>query len=518
MKFIKKTLAYIVPATMLFTAASCSDFIDIEPENTLPDESVDYSDTENMYAPVIGVYSQLRTSGMHWANALMWFSHDGDMWSGRTDDQGAAVTFGRNFQYDNSFWAVNNVWVTMYEIVRTANSALESLDGYAAYLTPGSSEYETYESYCGEVRTLRAWAYYQLATSFGPVPLYTDNLQTEFRRATLESVYNYIHTDLEYAASKLPELRPNEMAHQGAVTAFTAKMLDAKVYLQQGNYSKVESLTNDIINSHKFTLYSDYYQLFKIPGKLCDESLLECQVTDYGLGSGDYVGVDQWFNFMGPTIRQYELDPVTGEKVGEPITTFGGWNFLGYEPEFVAWADQYYLDNAADPTQEDVRAVTSFLRANQALPETGWFVRESSGTMTDCWNGKGYLPYDQLTPGRTTYGQNNNVRILRYAEVLLMNAEARTRNGSADAAYGYNEVRKRAGLTEKTSPTVDEILDEKRMELCSEWGIRYNDLVRTGKAATVLGPKGWTTDKTFWPVPSTQLQNLPDLALDPVEQ
>ena len=73
---------------------------------------------------------------MHWANALIMFTRDGDVWSGRTDDQGAAVDFGRHFNYTNSFWALNNVWVTFYEIIRTANSALESLNGYAQYLDP----------------------------------------------------------------------------------------------------------------------------------------------------------------------------------------------------------------------------------------------------------------------------------------------------------------------------------------------------------------------------------------------
>ena len=155
MKFLNKAITYLLPAAMLFSV-SCSDFIDIEPENKLPEESVDFSKTENMYQPVVGVYAEVRTSGMHWANKMLMTTHDGDLWSGRTDDQGTAVDFGRYFNYNNSFWALNNVWQTYYAIVRTANGALESLDGYAAYLTPGSEQYKNYEAYCGEVRTIRA--------------------------------------------------------------------------------------------------------------------------------------------------------------------------------------------------------------------------------------------------------------------------------------------------------------------------------------------------------------------------
>ncbi len=497
MKFLKKTLAYILPAIMaLGGTTACSDFIDIDPENKLAEESVDFTKTENMYQPVVGVYAQLRTSGMHWANKLLMFTRDGDVWSGRTDDQGGAVDFGRNFNYTNSFWALNNVWITFYEIIRTSNSALESLDGYAANLTQGTDAYNNYESYCGEVRTIRAWAYYQLVTNFGPVVIYRDNKQTDFRRSKVESVYNYMLEDLAYAMDKLPRLRPNQMTHNGAVSAFTAEMMAAKVYLLKGDYNQVETLTDDIINNGNFSLYSDYYNLFKIPGKLCDESLFECQVTDFGNGSGDYVGVDQWFNFAGP----FSLtNPTTG-------TSFGGWGFVGYESSFVTWAEN---------RGETVRARTSFLKAGSTTPE-GWIVSNAQGTSTDCWNGKDYLPYDQMTEGRTTYGQNNNVRILRYAEVLLMNSEAKIRLGKSGDT-GYNLVRERAKMSTKTGVTLDDVMDERRMELCSEWCDRYVDLIRTGEAASVLGAKGWTEAKTYWPIPSSQLDDLPDLKLDPMD-
>ncbi|WP_352423065.1 RagB/SusD family nutrient uptake outer membrane protein [Proteiniphilum sp.] len=496
MKFLKKTFAYILPMVLILGGiTACSDFLDIDPENKVPEESVDFTQTANMYEPVVGVYAQLRTSGMHWANKLLMITRDGDVWSGRTDDQGAAVDFGRNFNYSNSFWALNNVWVTFYEIIRISNSALESLDGYAAYLTEGSDDYKSYESYCGEVRTIRAWAYYQLVTNFGPIVIYKDNKQTDFRRSKVESVYNYMLEDLTYAKDKLPRVRPNQMTHAGAVSAFTAEMIAAKVYLLTGDYAQVETLTDDIINNGNFSLYSDFYQLFKIPGKLCDESLFECQVTDYGNGSGDYIGVGSWFPFSGP----FSITSSSG-------TSFGGWGFIGYESDFVTWAEA---------RGETVRAETSFLKAGSTTQE-GWMVSPVQGTSTNCWNGKDYLPYNQLTTGRTEYGQNNNVRILRYAEVLLMNSEAKIRLGK-NGDSGYNLVRERAGMSTKTGVTLDDILDERRMELCSEWGTRYVDLVRTGEAATVLGAKGWTEAKTYWPIPSSQLDDLPDLALDPLD-
>lgn len=498
MKIIKKTLAYILPAIMLLGGTTaCSDFIDIDPENKVPEKSVDFTKKENMYQPVIGVYSKVRTSAMHFANGLLMTTRDGDVWSGRTDDQGDAAKFSRKFVYINSYWGLDNVWKTYYEIIRVANSALESLDGYAAYLTPGSEDYKNYESYCGEVRTIRAWAYFQLVTNFGPIVIYRNNLQTDFRRSKVEAIYDYMLTeDLNYAMEKLPYVRPNQMTHLGAVTGYTAEMIAAKVYLLKGDYDKVETLTDDIINNGNFTLYPDYYQLFKIPGKLCDESLFECQVTDYGNGSGDQIGIDQWFNFQGP----FSLKDPVSEK------SFGGWGFIGYEPEFVAWADA---------RGETIRAETSFLRAGKTTRE-GWIISDATAESTDCWNGKAYLPYEQLTEGRTGYGTNNNVRILRYSEVLLMNSEAKIRLNK-DGDKGYNLVRQRAKMSTKAGVTLEDVMDERRMELCCEWGVRYFDLIRTGKAAALLGSKGWTEEKTYWPVPFNQVDNTPDLLLDPID-
>ena len=92
-------------------------------------------------------------------------------------------------------------------------------------------------------------------------------------------------------------------------------------------------------------------------------------------------------------------------------------------------------------------------------------IRElQNSTQTDCWNGKAYTPTNQLTPGRTKYGANNNVRIFRYADVLLMNAEAKVRLGK-DGDASLKLVRDRAGMSEIDGATVDQILDERHILL-----------------------------------------------------
>ena len=497
MKFLKKTLAYIVPVALaLGMSTSCTKFINIDPEDTLPSEAMDYSDVSYMYQPASGIYATARTQAAHWANAMMMNTRDGDVWSGRVDDEGTAVDFGRYFNYNNGFWALGNVWTTFYNIIRAANTALDELDKFDEYLAPGSDNAKLCNQYRGEVRTIRAWAYYQLVNNFGPIPILYDTYFTDFRRKKVESVYNYLIDELTWCKDNMSRVRPNQMPHVGAVTAFTAEMILAQVQMLKGNWAEVETLTQDIIDKGNFELFADYYNLFKIPGKVCNESLFEIQVTDYGTGSGKYTGIDQYFNFQGPSMTHVD------GNIG-----FGGWNFVSYEYEFVEWCD------ARDET---VRSETAILRANTTTRDGDRVQPNGNPASTQSWNGKAYLPYNQFTLPRMDYGANNNCRVLRYADVLLMNAEAKVRQGK-NGDDPVNKVRARAKMPNLTGATVDQILDERRIELCNEWCSRYIDLCRTGKAAQVLGPKGWTEAKRYWPISQGHLDQAPELLEDPID-
>ena len=491
---------YILTIAFAAVLTGCS-FLEIDTENKIATSEIDYSKTSEMYQPVIGAYSKLRWPGMHWVDNLMWTGRDDDMTSGRDNDQQDLLRYGYRggYQCPNSYWGLNNAWINAYEIIRACNSTLEALDKYAEYLTEGSADYDKYLSYRGEVVTISMWAYYMMSTSFGACVLLTDNNQTRFVRSTREHVCEYALEQLENVIPNMQRMRPNQMEHPGAFTAFTAEALAARFALQLEDYPKVESLTQDIIDNGGFSLYPDYYNLFKIPGKLCDESMMEVQVTDFGLATGDYIGIDQWYVSMGATLSgTVDVNPVS----------ISGWNFMQYNTQFVDWCKA---------RGETVRLETSCMVGGETTRE-GFLIEGAA-----IFNGKAYLPYDQMTAGATDWGRNNNVRLIRYAEVLLMNAEAKVRNGkSGDEPLRL--VRERAGLTGISGATVDDILDERRMELCSEWGLRYTDLVRTGKAAEVLNQPTlvrdqangeWTPEKAYWPVPGLQLVNLPDLANDP---
>jgi hypothetical protein len=386
------------------------------------------------------------------------------------------------------------MWNQYYGIIKTANAALESLDEYNANITDEATRNKNL-SYQGEVRIIRAYAYYRLAQEFGAVTILRSNDQVDMRRSTRDAVLRYALEDLEFAISNCETVHPKNAEHEGAYTAYTAAALAAKAYLILGDYANVERTTNYIISSNQFSLYPDFYQLFKIPGQLCSESLMEIQATDFGMGSGDQITVDNFFAACGPGLWN--------ESQGLYI---GGWNFVGYETSFQDWATA---------RGETVRATTSFLRADTTTPSGDVVQRNGNAQNTDCWNGKWYLPIDQLTPGRTDYGGANNVRVLRYAEVLLMNAEALVRQGKS-GDQPFNLVRARADMPTLSGVTVDQILDERRMELCCEWGTRYEDLMRTGQAASVLS--AWSADKAYYPVPTAHLTDYPELREDPIDE
>jgi hypothetical protein len=130
-------------------------------------------------------------------------------------------------------------------------------------------------------------------------------------------------------------------------------------------------------------------------------------------------------------------------------------------------------------------------------------------------SGKHYLPSDQLTPGRTDYGTNKNFTAIRYAEILLMYAEAVTQGASATAGtadQAVNLVRQRAGLSPLAGVTLDQVMAEKYAELATEWGTRYYDMLRLGKTNELsYDGRSFTESKAYLPYPQNQVDLLPVL-------
>ena len=162
---------------------------------------------------------------------------------------------------------------------------------------------------------------------------------------------------------------------------------------------------------------------------------------------------------------------------------------------------------------EAVRAETTFLMTDATTRDGDYIPVAQPGEPT-AYNGKAYTPANQMTPGRTGYGDNNNIRVFRYADVLLMNAEAKVRKGqNGDAPL--NLVRERAGLAPIANATLDQILEERQVELALEWGERFFDLVRTDRATQEL-PGFVKGESEYYPIPQDQIDLNPNLEAEPV--
>ena len=130
-------------------------------------------------------------------------------------------------------------------------------------------------------------------------------------------------------------------------------------------------------------------------------------------------------------------------------------------------------------------------------------------------SGKHYMPSDQIVPGQSNYGTGRNLTCIRYAEVLLMYAEALTRwaSGTAMSALdAVNLVRERAALSPLSSLTSDQVMDEKFAELATEWGDRFWDMIRLGKIDELsYDGRTFSMDKQFLPIPQAQIDLIPSL-------
>jgi hypothetical protein len=276
------------------------------------------------------------------------------------------------------------------------------------------------------------------------------------------------------------------------------------------NYQAVADATSEIINSGEFTLEPDFYELFKIKGKLNTENILELQYSDFGQGSGDQKSY--LFAFFGPQSWKPKV-----EGAG------AGWGF--YEPSMKYI--KFMLDRG-----ESIRLETSVLFTNRGISEIKkdpnyatlpeWISNTTrSGDVIDDYaramfaSGKHYLPSEQLTAGRTGYGNNKNLTIIRYAEILLMHAEALVQGASGSSVSAddaVNLVRERAGLSPLSGVTLQQVMDEKFAELAMEWGTRYYDMVRLGETGELsYDGRTFSSDDVFLPYPQNQVDLLPVL-------
>jgi hypothetical protein len=316
------------------------------------------------------------------------------------------------------------------------------------------------------------------------------------RRKTYENVMKYIINEMEECAGMLQDKKPNEMAMKGAVTKYTALAVQAKAAAEILDYATVLSATNAIIASYgESALVAVYTKVFSSEGNLSDENLFEIQYSSY---TNPQTSDDNFFAFQGPAHAIESVKKLNGGNLG------GGWGFLPPSEK---------LDQFMSSRGEGVRYAVSVLKVGEETFAGDLLVADASKPYPSMYSGKAYCPSNLCPDNRFSWGSNNSIKVIRYSDIILLNAEAKVKSGQ-NGDQPFNWVRKRAGMPQLTGVTFEQIMDERLAELCLESGERYFDLVRTGLATTEL--VGYTADKRFYPIPQVALDAY-KLLLEPAE-
>ena len=470
-------LAFVFIATGIY---SCSDkFLD-EVESYNIDSEGYFNSEDDYYMALIGAYDLLQAS---YVNVLL-----GEIASDNTLCGGESATDVIGFQQidDMTHTQVNNnlrdVWNWMFAGVNRANYILEFKD---------KIEFEGKEVILGEASFLRAYYNFELLKWFGGIPLKVDQRfapgdELSVPRSTPAEVYALIESDLKYAVNNLEYVAPQT----GRVTKGAAEALLGKAYLYQNKFAEAATVLDNVINNGPYDLALDYATIFENDGENGVESVFEVQYTDAeGAGfdclqcsEGNVaVGFNSIRNHTGPTYDS-------------------GYSFNVPTQATVEVFEEGDSRKEASILDIDAWAVSTGATFGVGYEHTGYYNRKYIARKGD------------LNTGDQNLTNPNNYRSIRFADVLLMAAEANNRGNVDDAkALAYlNRVRERAfgdsthNVTATGSALTTAIYHERRVELVGE-GHRFFDLVRTGEAASSI--EGFVAGKhELFPIPIEEIQ------------
>jgi hypothetical protein len=339
-----------------------------------------------------------------------------------------------------------------------------------------------------EAKFLRAYYYFELVKYFGDIPLIIDKRigieeALQIPRSPKAEVYAQIEKDFSEAAQVL-----NPMASQkGRATKGAALAFLGKVYLYQNKFSEASSTFDEVINSGIYSLIPNYNDLFSVANENNSETIFDVQYT--GLEGGSYgclicLEGNAAVGFQG--IRQYN-GPVYGDGNSYNLPTQALYDaFSSIDPRRGATILDIEAFIAAQP---DASSITY---AQGAGGHTGFYNNKYIKRQ-----GEIGLPDNDLT-------SPVNYRVMRYADVLLMAAEAHYQTGNTSKAQQLvNQVRVRAGVPGLAVNSINVIYKERRFELSGE-GLRFFDLVRTGQAADFI--QGFIPGKhEVFPIPQVEI-------------
>ena len=440
-----KIMSLMIGCAILLVQSCSEDFIDVE-ANQETEDALTPDRAPELVNAVYNSFLQWEMSSFGWTGLTSIASDDADKGS-IPSDTGTDKNLIDALQLTPTLISVAEVWRGHYFGIQRANQAISRISKF-------DMDPELQTRLIGEARFLRGLMYFRLVQTYGGVPIIEDITSLDdinadiLGKKTKEECYAFIEEDLLFAIDALPLKSEYPASELGRATKGAAQSLLAKVSMYQSKWDEVLSLTQLVIESLEYDLTPSYEDIWKEISENNIESIFEIQAR----GAAPAAGVDKYGTIQG----------ARGE---------GGWGW-GFNTPSQDLNDTY--------TANDLRRDATIMYAGETLYD-GRVI--SSNVPNPRYNQKAYSSV--LTESEQT---GKNVRILRFAEVLLMNAEAKSILGG-DVATPLTRVRLRAGLNAATDLSTLAIWEERRLELAFEHD-RYFDLVRQGRAAMVLNSKG----------------------------
>ena len=477
--FLKqKTMVVGLPAFLLAMAtmqSGCSKkFLDVDPQGQ-QQATTFWASQDDATKGINAVYGNLREwNQVSFAAIAVESVASDDAEKGSSASDATFFNNYDNFSVSSTEGQLLGFWTGMYQEVNLCNQVIDNVPSINMDATLKAR-------YIAEAKFVRAYANFRLVRAFGDIPLRLhvpkDASEYNLPRTAKATVYAAIEQDLTDAASVLPQ--SYGAADIGRATKGAANALHAKVALYQKKWADVVTYTNLVTG---YSLFANYEQLFRVANENNSESVFEIQCSLVP-GSAD------------ASNSQYsQVQGVRG-------STGGGW---GFNVPTASLAAEY---ETGDPRRD-----ATIIFRGETTPEGDVIPATGDNPM---YNQKSYVPFSQFVSGYNE-GCQQNIRVIRYADVLLMNAEANNElnnNAAAVASLELVRARARAGnnaILPKVTTTDQAALrtaiyHERRVELGMEFD-RYFDVVRQGRGPAVFGSKGFVAGKNeVWPIPQNEI-------------
>ncbi len=463
---------------VLLVLSACDDFLNVQPEFRVSEDNF-YENENDFETALIGVYAT--TQQLHNVTLLYLTELSTDnaeiQWTSPTSSE---MEFDEsNVTSINTL--VNSVWNVSYTAISRANNLLTRLED-SSLGEPANSQFR------GEVLFLRAYHYFNLVRLFGDLPVVTDPFRSpdevlsyDMSRQSAETIYQIIISDLTTAEDLLANTDDlsKSRASVGAV-----KTLLGKVHLTRQNHAEAAEVLKEVIDQGTYALQPDYQTLFTNGNTELLETIFEIKYLSGNLGEGN-----SFSSVFTPPRFDMAIFPGNMQGSGRIVPT---------------------ADVAESYEAGDLRRSASI--EDSVLLVDGTFAENIYG-----------LKFVDFTTGLVGDGGINFIA-LRYADVLLMYAEALNELGSTNEALTYlNEVRDRSELEQIAGVNQEEfrriVENERRVEFVSE-GHRWFDLIRTGRAQTVMNAYfadrglNFTLEdhELLMPIPQDEIDIDPNLA------